>query len=123
MFFVSSKDWSCCTCPGKNEKEEDFPNIGSDLNAKLRGKVGCKGGAWHRRGEKCVIWFQEGSPDSELVIQQLTLKTLFKNFMQFVLLHLNVFFFFKPTKYCYFLISSLYLYNSVKCAFHLNDRK
>lgn len=81
------------TPPGENEKEEDFPNIGSDLNAKLRGKVGCEGGAWHRRGKKCVIWFQEGSPDSELVIQQLTLKTLLKNFMQFVLLHLNVCFF------------------------------
>ena len=82
------------TPPGKNEKEEDLPNIGSDLNAELSGKVGCKGGTWHRRGKKCVIWFQEGSPDSELVIQQLTLKTLLKNFMQFVLLHLNVFVFF-----------------------------
>lgn len=27
------------TPPGKNEKEEDLPNIGSDLNAKLSGKV------------------------------------------------------------------------------------
>ena len=63
------------TPPGENEKEEHFANIGSDGNAKLHRKVGCKGGAWHRRGKKCVIWFQEGSPDSELVIQQLTLKT------------------------------------------------
>ena len=53
------------TPPGENEKEEDFANTGSNRNAKLHRKVGRKGGAWHRRGKKCVIWFQEGSPPWE----------------------------------------------------------
>ena len=85
FFLVSHKDWSCCTVlrelntpPREGEKKENFANIGLDLKAKLqkgssppqRGR-----GPWHGRGKKCVIWFQEGSPDSELAIQQPTLKT------------------------------------------------
>lgn len=131
VFFVSSKDWSCCTMPremntppGENEKEEDFANTGSNRNAKLHRKVGREGGAWHRRGKKCVIWFQEGSPDPELVLQQLTLKA--ENIiqrLQAVCAPTSKCVFFKPTKYCYFLICSLYLYNSAKCAFHLKVGK
>lgn len=79
------------------------------------GKWAIKEVTWHRRGKKCVIWFQEGSQDSELVILATyyrKLRTLFKRFSYSFVCSYIPMCFLKPTKYCYFLICSLYLYNS-----------
>lgn len=54
------------TPPREGEEETGVCQLGFRAQClAVERKWATEGGTWHGKGKKCVIWFQEGSPDSE----------------------------------------------------------